>query len=122
MAEVSRIKRNSGVNVFGVMHNFARALKDRDIPSMNAAIDGLDGSIKQVLSSRALVGARQNIMNMSRTSLDNAFETNANLLSQVQDADSIKTFYELSRNENMLTTAIETSKKLLIPSLMSFLK
>jgi flagellar hook-associated protein 3 FlgL len=119
---VADIQRNAGVNLFNVMKSFVAGLKNGDKDLINGAIDGLDGALRQVISSRAVIGSRQSVMRLGQQNLEAGQESTQTLLSSVQDADTIKVFHELSKNENLLNVSMETSKKLLSRSLMDFLK
>lgn len=115
------LQRNSGVNLFYVMQDFADSLKRGEIKGAQNSIDGLDQAFKQVLQSRALVGARQNSLKMSQDAVEVAQESTASLLSKTQEADMLKVYSDLSRNENSLKASLEMNKKILTPSLINFL-
>ena len=116
------LQESSGVNLFYVLQNFADGLKTGDIKQVQGSIDGLDGAFKQVLQARAMIGARQNAISMSQSSVESAKETGAALISNTEDADMLKVFSDISKSENTLKAALEMNRKILTPSLIEFLK
>lgn len=116
------LQRNSGVNIFYVLQNFSDGLKSGNIAEVQGSIDGLDASFRQVLQSRAMIGARQNALKMSQDSIEMAKESTATLISSTQDADVLKVFSDLAKNENSLKATLEMNRKILTPSLIEFLK
>lgn len=111
-----------GQNIFRVFKSFAEGLGSGDRTAINNALDGLDGVFKQALAARATIGARQNLVRASQDGLDLGKVNNAEQLSNTQDADSVKTFSDLAKNEHALNATLETSKRLITPSLLDFLK
>lgn len=113
---------NKGTSIFRVFKGFSDGLETGDISAVHNAIDGLDSVFKQALAARTQVGARQNLVRASQESLEMAKVNNAEQASQVEDVDSIKAFSELAKNEHALNATLETSKRLITPSLLDFLK
>jgi len=118
----AEIEKRSGVNIFSVIKSFSEGLKAGNMDQIQQSLDGLDGAFKQVIASRALVGARSNALQAGSDSLESTKVMNAQLLSNVEDADSLKVFSDMARTENTLKTALETNKKILSNSLLDFLK
>jgi flagellar hook-associated protein 3 FlgL len=116
------IQKRVGVNVFAVLRGLSDGLKTNNMAQIQESLDGLDGAFKQIISSRALVGARSNALRAGTNSLENSKVLNAELLSNVEDADSLKVFSDMARTENSLKTALETNKKIISNSLIDFLK
>lgn len=113
---------NKGMSIFRVFKGFSDGLQSGDISAVHNAIDGLDSVFKQALAARTQIGARQNLVRSSQDSLEMAKVTNAEQASQVEDVDSIKAFSDLAKNEHALNATLETSKRLITPSLLDFLK
>jgi flagellar hook-associated protein 3 FlgL len=120
--EYADIARRSGVNVFHAIRNFASALHQGNKVEVNATIDSLDQAFKQVLSSRSIVGARQNMLGLSQSSLESSRSNSASLKSAAEDADVLKMYSDLGKNENVLKASLEVNRKILSPSLLDFLK
>lgn len=121
-AAYAEIEKRTGVNIFNVIKGFADGLKTNNMGQIQSALDGLDGAYKQVISARALIGARSSALRAGADSLENMKVMNSQMISNVEDADSLKIFSDMARTENTLKTALETNKKILSNSLMDFLK
>jgi flagellar hook-associated protein 3 FlgL len=119
--EWKKLQGGTGVNVFFVLQNFNDALKAGDVKQVQGSLDGLDNAFKQVLQSRAMVGARQNAFRLSTEGVEISKETGLSLISNAEDADTLKVYSEISKNENSLKSALEINKKILTPSLLHFL-
>ncbi len=116
------LKDKLGVNLFGSVKAFSKALGDDDKLQLNQSIESLEKGFQQVLAARAQVGARQNVLKLSLDSLDASRVTLAEVKSQAQDADTIQVYSDLAKNETVLKSTLEVNRKLLQPSLLDFLK
>lgn len=116
------LQKSSGVNLFYVMQSFVNGLKTGDKNDVQGSLDGLDQAFRQVLQSRAVIGARQNSLKMSQDSIEVAKESGMTLLSSTEDADVLKVFSDIAKNENTLKASLEMNRKILTPSLIDFLK
>ncbi len=122
LGAIEALKSKIGVNIFTVFKDFQDGLLKNDKALLNKSLEGLDGAFKQVLASRAIVGSRQNSVMANKELLDSLQINNLSLRSSIEDADTVKVFSELARNETLLNSTLETNKKLLTPSLLDFLK
>ncbi|MBS1985812.1 MAG: flagellar hook-associated protein FlgL [Bdellovibrionales bacterium] len=120
--QFQEIQRSTGANVFYVLQNFADSLRSGDLHGVQNSIDGLDTGFRQVLQSRAMMGARQNALKLSQESIEGAKESDQTMLSSAEDADVIKVYSDMTKNQNSLQAALEMNKKILTPSLIEFLK
>ncbi len=111
-----------GVNIFAVIKDFHEGLNSGNRDKINGAIDGIDAAFKQVISSRAVIGAQQNLVQLGISSLDDQQVSAADTIAKIEDADTVKVFSELSRNENLLKTTLAANSKMITPSLLEFLK
>jgi flagellar hook-associated protein 3 FlgL len=119
--EFQAIQATTGVNVFGVLKDFSQALDRNDIRGVQNTIEGLDTSFRQVLQARAMMGARQNSLKLSAQGVELSQETNADLISKSEDADMLRVYSDVAKNENSLKASLEMNKKILTPSLLQFL-
>jgi flagellar hook-associated protein 3 FlgL len=118
----AEIKAKTGINVFASFKEFIEGLQTGNKELLNNSINNFEDGFKQVLASRASVGARQSVLRLSLQSLDAAKVTNAELKSRAEDADTLQVYSDLAKNENVLKSSLEINKKLLTPSLLDFLK
>lgn len=120
--DFQELKTKVGVNVFASIRDFATGLKQGQNSEVHKSLDQLDAAFKQVIAARALVGAQQNMVDMGVTAQENIASASEEQASKVTDADTIKVFSDMARNENLLKVSLETNKKLITPSLLDFLK
>jgi flagellar hook-associated protein 3 FlgL len=110
------------VNVFSTLQRFADGLRNGQITEVQGVLEELDTAHSQVLAARTSIGARQNGVDQNVSLIEAQNVSTRTLISNVEDADSVKVFSDLARNETMLNATLEANKKLLTPSLLDFLK
>lgn len=120
--EYAVLQAKAGVNLFSAFKDFSQALSVGNQEDIHKSIDRFEHGFKQVLSARATVGARMNVLQLSLQSLDAAKGTNAELKSRAEDADTLQVYSDLAKNETMLQSTLDINKKLLTPTLLDYLK
>jgi len=120
--EFAALKLKSGINIFHAFKAFHEGLKTDNKTLVNQAIEDFESGFKQVIAARSMVGARQNVLELSLDSLEISKVTNEELRSRAEDADTMQVYSDLAKNENVLNATLEVNKKLLSPSLLNFLK
>lgn len=120
--EFAKLKERAGVNLIGTIRSLSEGMRTSSKEQIQGTLNDLDRALQQVISARSTVGAKQNSIDRAMDSLNSARANGATLLSDVQDADTVKVFSDMSRQEHVLNATLETNKKLLTPSLMDFLK
>lgn len=111
-----------GVNVLKSLKDFNDSLKGGNIKGINSALDTLEEAFQQVVTSRSMIGSQQKTLEMVQSSLEHDEVTKIDLNSRVEDADALKVFSDLAKDEHALNASLETSKRLITPSLLDFLK
>jgi flagellar hook-associated protein 3 FlgL len=111
-----------GVNILQSVKNFAIGLRVNDKAEIQEAIDNLDLAISQVVHARAQVGARQQVLNLGADSLQKAIVDNKMTASSMEDADLFQLVSDMSKTDSTLKATLETSGKIIQPSLLDFLK
>lgn len=112
----------SGVNLFSVVKDFEVSLKTNDKEGIQDSIDRLDQALSQVILTRAQVGARIQHLNRTQESLQKSLVDNKALASQMEDADLFQVVSDITKTDSALKATLETSGKILQPSLLDFLK
>ncbi len=119
---VSSPEQQGGVNIFGVVKGFEIALRTNDKEEIQESIDRLDQALSQVILTRAQVGARIQHLNRTQESLQKSLVDNKLLASQMEDADLFQVVSDITKTDSALKATLETSGKILQPSLLDFLK
>lgn len=112
----------SGVNIFNLLKGFEIALRTNDKEAIQDMLVELDEAVSQVVMARSRVGSRGMALDNVRQSLDKAKVDNQVSISQLEDADIFSTISEINKNEATLQATLQTSGKLIQPTLMSFLR
>lgn len=113
---------NRGENIFKVFKSLSNGLRANDTVTIQGTLERIDSALDQVITLRSEVGSRV-------ASLENSFEglsknkiDQAALLSSIEDADPFEVFTDITKNENVLKATLQTSGKLIQPSLLDFLR
>lgn len=111
-----------GVNILSTMKNFEIGLRANDKAEIQDAIDNIDLALTQVVHARAQVGARIQVLNHTNDSLTKNIQENKMTASQLEDADIFNVVSEMSKTDSALKATLETSGRIIQPSLLDFLK
>ncbi|MCS6838226.1 MAG: flagellin, partial [Bdellovibrionaceae bacterium] len=111
-----------GVNILKAIKDFEVALKINDKGGIQKAIDHLDLALQQVTQARAQVGARLNALQLHWDSLQKNQLDNKIMTSQLEDVDLFQLVSDMSKSETTLKATMESSSRLVQPSLLDFLK
>lgn len=111
-----------GVNVLSIIKQFEIALRTNDKEGIQEAIDNVDRAISQVIHGRAQVGSRIQTLNATQEALQKAVVDNKAVGSMLEDADVYQVMSDIARTDSTLKASLETSSKLIQPSLLDFLR
>lgn len=111
-----------GVNVFQTLKNLEISLKTNDKEGVQAALDTMDQAISQVVLARSEIGSRIMAVNNTMDSLQKAVVDNKVTASQLEDADAFQVISDINKTDSTLKATLETSGKLIQPSLLDFLR
>lgn len=112
----------SGVNIFATLKGLEISLRSNDKEGIQDALDTLDQAISQVVYARSELGARANVISGTLDSLHKAVVDNQGTVSQLEDADLYQVISDINKSDSTLKATLETSSKLIQPSLLDFLK
>lgn len=116
------LPNQQGTNVLGTIKQFEIALRTNDKEGIQEAIDNIDKAISQVIHGRAQVGSRIQVLNQGQEALQKAVVDNKAVGSQLEDADVFQVMSDIARTDSTLKASLETSSKLVQPSLLDFLR
>ncbi len=91
-------------------------------PVSAATIASLDVALTAVVDGRAIVGSRQNRLELTRTALDDARLATERLRSMVEDADLAAAISDLRRQETTYQAALGVTARVLSMSLIEYLR
>ncbi len=116
------IENAENVNLFEELQNLRIALLTGDLESVRSTLDRLDNIQGKVIASRSKIGSRLQGVRSTMTGLERTALTNAQLNSTLEDADMAQVMSDLAKEETVLRSALQSSQKLIQPTLMDFLK
>lgn len=113
---------SSGVNLFSTLKNLEISMRTNDKEGIQESLDTLDQAISQVVLARSEVGSRIMAVNNTMDSLQKAVVDNKVTASQLEDADAFQVISDINKTDSTLKATLETSGKLIQPSLLDFLR
>jgi flagellar hook-associated protein 3 FlgL len=112
----------NGVNLFNVLHDFEISLRANDKSGVQDCLNVLDDALNQVVLTRSQVGARASAIDNYLQTMEKQKVDNKTVISQLEDADVFATVSDINKTQSTLQATLETSGKLIQPSLMQFLR
>jgi flagellar hook-associated protein 3 FlgL len=122
MGSKDPVTDSPGINLFQVLKGFESALRTNDKAGVQESLEALDQAISQVLLARSEVGSRLMSLNNSFETLQKAIVDDKTTASQLEDADIFQTVSDINRVETALKATLETSPKMVQPTLLDFLR
>lgn len=112
----------AGVNIFETIKGLEISLRTNDKAGIQESLDTLDQAISQVVLARSEIGARVMAVNNTTESLQKAIVDNKVTASQLEDVELFEVVSNINKTDSALRATLETSGKLIQPSLLDFLK
>jgi len=110
------------VNVFDELQDFRIALLTGDLEGIRTTLERFDQIHGKLVSVRSKVGSRMAGLQSTTQALERHNVTNAQLSSQLEDADMAQVVSDLAKEETVFRSALASSQKLIQPTLMDFLR
>ncbi|MEY4616117.1 MAG: flagellar hook-associated protein 3 [Pseudomonadota bacterium] len=120
--EGAEYKKTAGANIFEVLNHLVISLQTDNKKGIQDSLEEIDLAFNQVISGRAQVGARVATLNSTQESLQKEVVESRTRASLTEDADVFQLVNDIHRAESALKASLETSGRLIQPSLLDFLK
>jgi len=111
-----------GLNVFDVLQDLATGLRADHKGSIQDELDRIDDAIAQVILARSQVGARVATVETTQNALSRGIVDSKIATSNLEDADTVSLVSDITKNQATLQATLQTSGKLIQPSLLDFLR
>lgn len=111
-----------GINLFNVLRDLQVSLKTNDKMGVQNSLDDLDTALSQVVLARSQVGSRATALDNWTQTLEKAKIDNKTAISELEDADIFSTVSDINKTQSTLQATLQTSGKLIQPSLLDFLR
>ncbi|MGE4108944.1 MAG: flagellar hook-associated protein FlgL [Bacteriovoracia bacterium] len=109
-------------NVFNELQNLRIALLTGDLGAIRDTLERFDQIHANIVATRSRVGSRVQGLQGSLKAMERHNLTNAELTSQLEDADMAHVMTEIAKEESVLNSVLSSSKRLVQPTLMDFLR
>jgi len=113
---------HEGENLFILLQELKTGLRTNDTTTIQNTLERLDTALEQVVLLRSQVGNRVQTLDQASMSLQTKKVEDGETLSRVEDADLYQVFSDITKSENTLKATLQTSGKLIQPSLLDFLR
>lgn len=117
---------NSGdvpnVNYFDELKSLRIGLLTGDQSAIRGTLDRFDELLAKVVSTRSKIGSRVQGIQGNITTMERHNVTNAQLSSGIEDADLTQVVSDMAREESIFKSSLASSKHLIQPTLLDFLR
>lgn len=110
------------VHIFDMLFSLRRALLDNDRAALEERLQELDDAFEQVLNKRADTGAVRKELEDQLDKLSDREFNNVNQLSELEDLDFPAAVVEMNLADVRNRATLDTSARLIQPSLLNFLR
>lgn len=114
--------QGENVNLFDELQSLRIGLLTGDLDAIRNTLDRIDDVQGRLIAMRSKVGSRMNGMAGQLQAVERQTITNAQLSSQIEDADMANVMNEIAKEETILRSALQSSRHLVQPTLMDFIK
>lgn len=121
-SQITASWRNSGTNVFSVLQDLEVSLRTNFKEGVQDSLDKLDEALAQVVLARSEVGSRLATLNSATENLTKGVVDSKALASSMEDVDTFELVSNLTKSESTLKASLDSSSKLIQPSLLDFLR
>jgi len=108
-------------DMLGMLDNIILHLEN-DASALNGDLDDIKYNLDKVLACRAEVGARMNHLEFTKQRLLEQQENYTAVLSEKGDIDPAQVIMDLKNQENVYSSALAVGARIIMPTLMDFLR
>lgn len=114
--------QSDNVNVFQELKALRVGLLTGDLNAIRGTLERFDSVLGKVVAMRSKVGARIQGIQGNVSALERHNVTNAQLTSTIEDADMAQVVSDLAKEETVFKSSLASSKHLMQPTLLDFLR
>lgn len=108
--------------LFSFMENLARKIEAGKVPETSMELGDNSERMQELLLYRSTVGARVNRLELQQSRLESTQTTYTELLSKTEDANIAEVIMQLQLQENVYKASLAAGARIIMPSLMDFLR
>lgn len=110
------------VNIFKELQNLRISLLTGDVEGIRATLETLDQAHGALVSNRSKIGSRMQGLQSTAQAMERHTLTNAQLNANLEDADMAQVVSDMAKEETILKSSMASSKHLIQPTLLDFLR
>lgn len=114
--------RGENINVFDELQNLRIGLLTGDMDGIRNTLERFDQLHAKIVATRSKIGSRLNGIQQTSQAIDRHNLVNAQVTSQIEDADMAQVVSDLAKEEQVFKSTLASSQKLIQPTLLDFLK
>jgi flagellar hook-associated protein 3 FlgL len=109
-------------NLFQELKALRTGLLTGDIETVRNSLDHFDDLLSKIVATRSKIGSRMQGIDGNVSALERNNVTNAQLTSTIEDADMTQVVSDLAKEETVFKSSLASSKHLIQPTLLDFLR
>ncbi len=118
----SELGEIENVNLFDELQDCRIGLLTGDLEAIRNSLERFDQLYSKIVATRSKLGSRINGLKSTNQAIERHNMTNAALSSAIEDAEMAQVVSELGKEEAVFRSALASSKKLIQPTLLDFLR
>ncbi len=111
-----------GINVLEVLRGLKISLQVDDTLGIQSSLEDLDQALEQVVTVRSQVGTRTASLETNLETLQKQQIDTKAIISRFEDADAFEVYSDLKKVQGNLDATLNTSGRIIQPSLLDFLR
>ncbi|MGE5543435.1 MAG: flagellar hook-associated protein FlgL, partial [Bacillota bacterium] len=108
--------------LYQLLDKIATDLENGDVAGMNQDLGLMQDKLDAVIKERAIIGAKVNRLDLQENRLKSTGINYEELLSKNQDADMAEVIMQLKMQENVYRASLAAGARIIMPSLVDFLR
>lgn len=120
--EGNEARDGTGINLFHLLKSLNIALTTNDKVGVQNTLEDLDTALSQVVLTRSQVGSRGTVLDQFIQTNEHQKVDNKSAISSLEDSDIYSTVSDINKAQSTLQATLETSGKMIQPSLLQFLR
>ncbi len=108
--------------IYQLLEKIAVDLENEDVAALNQDLGLIQERLDSIVQERAVIGAKVNRLDLQETRLENTYINYEELLSKNQDADLAEVIMQLKMQENVYRASLAAGARIIMPSLVDFLR
>lgn len=108
--------------IYQLLGRIADALENEDVEALNQDLGLIQERLDSITQERAVIGAKVNRLDLQETRLENTRINYEELLSKNQDADLAEVIMQLKMQESVYRASLAAGARIIMPSLVDFLR